>query len=725
MTGLNVWLHNLTNGLSVEDVSSYLRRQVKGGSTEWVLALDGDARHALVTFQRKYDADNFIEGSHGIFKKAEQLDDILWNVRGYVAKEYMRKVCKMKEDQSKGIKNYDVDINIYPTQNVKVSGRLSSLRKLEKLLTTPQGSTPVFDTCHAMPIPYVTSLMTEGNIISLGKQTGVTITKDRDGTMTLVSKSLDGMNRLEEDLLDFCKIKPRQSQIRRTKDYSVATYPGVIPKDYTDQAYKVRGRPEGLPTLESLSTQDVNMKKCLAESHFTCKTTEGIQISIYRGDITREKADVIVNSANHELRHERGVALALLQAAGSQMQRDCDDYVRRHGLLSVCQVCCTSPGRLNCKHIMHVVGPVWEVRDSTLCANQLSRTIWNMLREANHKQASSLVTPMICSGIHGVPLEICATVFRKTLDKFSTEYGMSMWLRHIKIVNDDPAAVTGFIVHFVEKSSRDVGGTVAGSSSNRDWSSTRPSKPPCSKPNVGSGGSGAYDTGNMRSKQSFDLSGAASSAASVSSRSTSTSTQSISPSLTTQDIASSSGRGDCQICTNSGVSLKSMKCCKNTICTTCFDHHFGNDGKCPFCTLVVFLMKGNQPFGKMDIYTDKHDSLEGYEGKGVITITYNFSDGTQGKNHPNPGKRYSGTTRRAYLPANSEGQSVLKLLKRAFDMGLLFTIGKSVTTGQDNCVVWNDVHHKTSKTGGPARYGYPDPTYLRRVKEELAAKGIK
>ncbi|CAB1459325.1 unnamed protein product [Pleuronectes platessa] len=44
---------------------------------------------------------------------------------------------------------------------------------------------------------------------------------------------------------------------------------------------------------------------------------------------------------------------------------------------------------------------------------------------------------------------------------------------------------------------------------------------------------------------------------------------------------------------------------------------------------------------------------------------------------------------------------------------------------KDNEVTWNDIHHKTSQSGGPENYGYPDPDYLSRVREELKAKGIK
>ncbi|XP_060577173.1 probable E3 ubiquitin-protein ligase DTX3 [Ruditapes philippinarum] len=94
------------------------------------------------------------------------------------------------------------------------------------------------------------------------------------------------------------------------------------------------------------------------------------------------------------------------------------------------------------------------------------------------------------------------------------------------------------------------------------------------------------------------------------------------------------------------------------------------------------------------------------------------------KYHPHPDKPYKGAERFAYLPDNDEGRHILSLLKRAFDRRLIFTIGESRTTGKEGVVTWNDIHHKTRPIGGPEKFGYPDPTYLIRVKEELAAKGV-
>ena len=83
-----------------------------------------------------------------------------------------------------------------------------------------------------------------------------------------------------------------------------------------------------------------------------------------------------------------------------------------------------------------------------------------------------------------------------------------------------------------------------------------------------------------------------------------------------------------------------------------------------------------------------------------------------------------GDRRTAYLPADRDGTEVLFLLQEAFRRRLTFAIGFSVTRNQDNCLIWNGIHHKTMLTGGSTNHGYPDATYLVRVREELAAKGV-
>ncbi|CAF0912065.1 unnamed protein product [Rotaria sordida] len=184
----------------------------------------------------------------------------------------------------------------------------------------------------------------------------------------------------------------------------------------------------------------------------------------------------------------------------------------------------------------------------------------------------------------------------------------------------------------------------------------------------------------------------------------------------------------CPICLDECTEPKQLDKCGHTFCSTCIDPYFQTiKPQCPCCFTIYGEIRGNQPENGQMKYIVRNRRLPGFKhnSNGTIEITYYFPDGVQDDRHPNPGTRYHGTTRIAYLPNNSDGQHILKLLERAFELRQIFTIGQSRTTGSDNVVTWNDIHHKTSIYGGMVNFGYPDETYFNRVRQELAAKGIQ
>ena len=126
-------------------------------------------------------------------------------------------------------------------------------------------------------------------------------------------------------------------------------------------------------------------------------------------------------------------------------------------------------------------------------------------------------------------------------------------------------------------------------------------------------------------------------------------------------------------------------------------------------------------YGRMSVRTESY-SLPGHPGVGTVEITYSFSSGFDNKS----GRRFhaAGFPRNCYLPNCPKGQKVLRLLKRAWERRLTFTIGTSVTTGQPNTVVWNEIHHKTENRGNYSGHGYPDPNYLDNVLGELQSQGV-
>ncbi|CAJ1085278.1 probable E3 ubiquitin-protein ligase DTX3 [Xyrichtys novacula] len=179
---------------------------------------------------------------------------------------------------------------------------------------------------------------------------------------------------------------------------------------------------------------------------------------------------------------------------------------------------------------------------------------------------------------------------------------------------------------------------------------------------------------------------------------------------------------ECAICLDKIQGKKSLKCF-HSFCSECIDSLFKFKPACPICNTYFGKYTGNQPEGTMTV-DRSWQRLPGYEHCETLVIQYNFPAGIQGPEHPNPGVRYSTTSRTAFLPACEEGEKVLRLLRKAFDRRLIFTVGRSVTTGLNNVITWNDIHHKTNIQGGPQCFGYPDPDYLSRVQEELRLKGV-
>ncbi|XP_028398993.1 transcription intermediary factor 1-alpha-like isoform X2 [Dendronephthya gigantea] len=173
----------------------------------------------------------------------------------------------------------------------------------------------------------------------------------------------------------------------------------------------------------------------------------------------------------------------------------------------------------------------------------------------------------------------------------------------------------------------------------------------------------------------------------------------------------------CTICLSDYTNKKTLSKCGHSFCASCIDQAFKYQKRCPICGEVYGPLEGNQPPGEM---IEKFEStcLPGFPMCGTIVITYRFPSGIQSPGHPRPGRPYTGTNITAYLPENYKGREIFGLLKKAFCQKLTFTIGN------DDCVVFNSIHHKTKRDGGPDNNGYPDQDYLRRVQYDLAVTGV-
>lgn len=207
----------------------------------------------------------------------------------------------------------------------------------------------------------------------------------------------------------------------------------------------------------------------------------------------------------------------------------------------------------------------------------------------------------------------------------------------------------------------------------------------------------------------------------------------------TVDVMETIPKEDCSICcepllssssySGSGRVVRFWQCCHHFhyACLAAMYESNPRAGylQCPVCKAIYGVKRGNQPPGNMS-YQVLPFALAGYENCGTIQVTYHIFSGVQGPEHPCPGRPYTarGFPRHGYLPNNDQGRRALKLLVDAWDRRLIFTIGQSTTTGEQDTVTWNEIHHKTEFGSNRTGHGYPDPLYLDNLLAELRAQGV-
>jgi O-acetyl-ADP-ribose deacetylase len=167
----------------------------------------------------------------------------------------------------------------------------------------------------------------------------------------------------------------------------------------------------------------------------------GQTIQIAQGDITTEEVHAIVNAANERLQHGGGVAWAISKKGGPTIQKESDDWIRKHGRVSHAHPAWTSGGLLPAKYVIHAVGPVWGDGDED---NKLESAVTGSLHAADELKCSSIGLPAISTGIFGFPKERAAKIIFSTIEKFFVDNPTTA-LKTIKLVLFEQSTVDVFV----------------------------------------------------------------------------------------------------------------------------------------------------------------------------------------------------------------------------------------------------------------------------------------
>ena len=145
---------------------------------------------------------------------------------------------------------------------------------------------------------------------------------------------------------------------------------------------------------------------------------------IIRNDITKVKADVIVNTANPEPVVGDGTDSAVYQAAGKE--RLLEERIKI-GKLSPGQAAITPAFDLSAKYIIHTVGPIW--KDGKHGEYDMLRSCYsNSLSVAEQVKAESIAFPLISTGVYGFPKNEALDIALSEIGKFLLTHDMNIIL---------------------------------------------------------------------------------------------------------------------------------------------------------------------------------------------------------------------------------------------------------------------------------------------------------
>ncbi|MCJ7737485.1 MAG: macro domain-containing protein [Anaerolineae bacterium] len=139
-------------------------------------------------------------------------------------------------------------------------------------------------------------------------------------------------------------------------------------------------------------------------------------VELIEGDITELATDAIVNAANGHLAHGGGLAGIISRKGGPAIQRESSQWVQTYGIVPTGSAAITSGGRLNAKHVIHTVGPVYHGVNHP--DGLLSDAVQSALQMADMNQLRTVALPAISTGIFGYPMADASEVIIRTIIEY-------------------------------------------------------------------------------------------------------------------------------------------------------------------------------------------------------------------------------------------------------------------------------------------------------------------
>ncbi|XP_077997496.1 protein mono-ADP-ribosyltransferase PARP15-like isoform X2 [Glandiceps talaboti] len=174
------------------------------------------------------------------------------------------------------------------------------------------------------------------------------------------------------------------------------------------------------------------------------KTPEGKVIKLIKGDLSKEKVDVIVNTTGDACNLTEGVVSTSVQTvAGKALQEEIDE--KKPSSITAGLVIVTSGANLSCKHVYHVciLGTRWD--GGKTVEPLLRKVVQTCFQNAHQSGMTSISIPAIGTGQLNYPRDIVAKVFYEEAISFSSKNpGSSLNDIRVVVYDKDTKTSTSF-----------------------------------------------------------------------------------------------------------------------------------------------------------------------------------------------------------------------------------------------------------------------------------------
>ncbi|XP_078489286.1 uncharacterized protein LOC144746182 [Ciona intestinalis] len=223
---------------------------------------------------------------------------------------------------------------------------------------------------------------------------------------------------------------------------------------FKDCLNSMSGKPTQVSKEPSLASRDNYIEV------FKFVTKGGIIVSVGTGNIALQDVDAIVNAASKYIENGAGVTGAIFKQGGWDFDQVCQKAMkrRRHRLLDVGEVVSVkAAGCLQCKKVLHLVGPQWYKYSNKQEAYQLLESgLLSVLEESDRCGAFTLALPPVATGVYGTPLNAFVQAVNTALGCFETSHPRdTRVLNYIRILSIDQSTVTDLATRFSSSVEKD------------------------------------------------------------------------------------------------------------------------------------------------------------------------------------------------------------------------------------------------------------------------------